>query len=266
MKGYKGFEKGLVCRGKQYAENTVFEEESAEICKIGMHFCDLPHAVFQYYSPGENHEFAVVESIDDPVTDDNRKYCCKTLKICEKISVFDMVKISVSAYFENFNFSEKIARTKKSDGASNSGYHGASNSGHHGASNSGDYGASNSGYHGASNSGDHGASNSGNWGASNSGYHGASNSGNWGASNSGDWGTAVSGVDGASSCGENGVAVSRGKKGTVKGGIGALIVLAEISEEGNAARYHAKMVDGSEIKADTWYKLDNGEFVEVDDD
>lgn len=25
MKGYKAFEKGLVCRGKQYSENTVFE-------------------------------------------------------------------------------------------------------------------------------------------------------------------------------------------------------------------------------------------------
>lgn len=24
MKGYKGFSKGMVCRGKQYAENTVF--------------------------------------------------------------------------------------------------------------------------------------------------------------------------------------------------------------------------------------------------
>lgn len=31
MKGYKGFEKGMICRGKQYAENTVFEEDSAEI-------------------------------------------------------------------------------------------------------------------------------------------------------------------------------------------------------------------------------------------
>lgn len=35
MKGYKAFGKGLVCRGKQYKENEVFEEESAEICKIG---------------------------------------------------------------------------------------------------------------------------------------------------------------------------------------------------------------------------------------
>lgn len=39
MKGYKGFEKGLICRGKQYIENTVFEEEKAEICNSGMHFC-----------------------------------------------------------------------------------------------------------------------------------------------------------------------------------------------------------------------------------
>ena len=38
MKGYKGFEKGLVCRGKQYAENTVFEEDNAVICSSGMHF------------------------------------------------------------------------------------------------------------------------------------------------------------------------------------------------------------------------------------
>ena len=42
MKGYKAFNKGLVCRGKRYAENTVFEEEDAEICRSGMHFCKNP--------------------------------------------------------------------------------------------------------------------------------------------------------------------------------------------------------------------------------
>ena len=44
MKGYKGFEKGLVCQGKQYKENTVFEEDKAEICKSGMHFCEIGRA------------------------------------------------------------------------------------------------------------------------------------------------------------------------------------------------------------------------------
>lgn len=108
MKGYKGFEKGLVCRGKQYAENTVFEEENAEICKSGMHFCALPHQVFLHYSPGENHEFAEVEALDDPATDDNAKYCSKKLRIGAKISVFDMVKASVGAFFERVNFIENL--------------------------------------------------------------------------------------------------------------------------------------------------------------
>ena len=34
-KGYKAFSKGLMCRGKQYAENTVFEEDDAKIGSSG---------------------------------------------------------------------------------------------------------------------------------------------------------------------------------------------------------------------------------------
>lgn len=65
MKGYKAFEKGMVCKGKQYAENTVFEEETAEICKSGMHFCKNPLDVLNYYplvdENGNMSEFAEVE-------------------------------------------------------------------------------------------------------------------------------------------------------------------------------------------------------------
>ena len=114
MKGYKGFEKGLICRGKQYAENTVFEEDKAEICSSGMHFCELPHQVFEHYSPGENHEFAEVEALDEAFTNDNRKYCTKKLKIGTKISAFDICKISVNAFFEKFDFNNKIKTAKES--------------------------------------------------------------------------------------------------------------------------------------------------------
>lgn len=31
MKGYKAFDKGLVCKGKQYAENARFEEFGGKI-------------------------------------------------------------------------------------------------------------------------------------------------------------------------------------------------------------------------------------------
>lgn len=58
MKGYKGFEPGLICRGKQYAENTVFEEEEAEICSYGMHFCENPFDVLDYY--GFTNDMAVI--------------------------------------------------------------------------------------------------------------------------------------------------------------------------------------------------------------
>ena len=145
MKGYKGFEKGLICKGKQYAENTVFEEETAEICESGMRFCELPHQVFEHYSSGENHEFAEVEALDEVHTDNNRKYCTKKLRIGTKISVFDICKLSVSAAFERFGFWDKVKNAETNDawdyGAANAGNRGAANAGDCGAANAGDCGA-----------------------------------------------------------------------------------------------------------------------------
>lgn len=94
MKGYKGFNKGLICRGKQYAENTVFEEDDAIICEKGMHFCVDPLEVLNYYpmfnENGEENEFAEVEALDDAVTNDRKKYASKKLKITKKISLNEL--------------------------------------------------------------------------------------------------------------------------------------------------------------------------------
>lgn len=49
MKGYKAFEKGMICKGKQYSENTIFEENEAVVCEKGMHFCKEPLQVLDYY-------------------------------------------------------------------------------------------------------------------------------------------------------------------------------------------------------------------------
>lgn len=77
-KGYKAFEKGLICKGKQYAENTVFEESKSSPCNYGMHYCENPFDVLNYYplvnDDGEISEFAEVESLDKPLTDDQKKY------------------------------------------------------------------------------------------------------------------------------------------------------------------------------------------------
>ena len=298
MKGYKGFEKGLVCRGKQYAENTVFEEDDAEICKSGMHFCALPHQVFAHYPPGENHEFAEVEALDDSSTDDNTKYCTKKLRIGARISVFDMVKASVGAFFESVDFSGRIEKTAKVIGAANAGDYGAANAGNYGAANAGDYGAANAGGYGAANAGDYGAANAGDYGAANAGDYGAANAGNFGAANAGDYGAANAGHRGAAnagnfgaanagdygaanaghrgaaiarkegkaSVGRNGTAAVIGNGGTVSGKVGAILLLVDTDDYGNTLDFAAVKVDGDKIKENTWYKLESGKIVEVGDD
>ena len=108
MRGYKGFSKGLICRDKQYAENTVFEEDAAEICRKGMHFCENPFDVLDYYGfvndKGELNEFAEVEALDKATTDDNKKYVTKKLRIGAKLDIPGLVKA-----FVDFT----ISKTKK---------------------------------------------------------------------------------------------------------------------------------------------------------
>ena len=118
MKGYKGFEPGLICRGKQYAENTEFEEEEAEICSCGMHFCETPFDVLDYYGftndNGDFNEFAEVEALDEVKTNDNRKYCTKKLKIGAKLSISKFINACVDFAIEKT--STCIADNKISSG------------------------------------------------------------------------------------------------------------------------------------------------------
>ena len=78
----------------------------------------------------------------------------------------------------------------------------------------------------------------------------------------GDSGAATS--RGSSASGRDGLSVARGNNVRVKGGIGAVLVIAE--EDTNSydiKDWKAVVVDGETVKADTWYKLVNGELVEV---
>ena len=71
--GWKGFDPDFCCRGKQYKENTTFEEPKADLCKNGMHFCVVPWNVVQYYpifdkNTGRPNTFASVEGEIDKNT------------------------------------------------------------------------------------------------------------------------------------------------------------------------------------------------------
>ena len=129
MKGYKGFYPGLICEPdsehkKQYAENTVYEEDKAECCRSGMHFCKYPLYVFGYYPPVTDKgvsEYAEVEALDKPVTDDEEKYCSKKLKIGAKIGIPALVQASVEYIKNNIVETKKESATGDCSVATNTG-------------------------------------------------------------------------------------------------------------------------------------------------
>ena len=122
MKGYKAFYKGMICNGKQYQENTVYEEDGADgCCNAGvMHFCETPFDVLNYYplvdDNGEFSEFAEVEALDK-VHADGTKRATKKLRIGAKLSFKDFIKAAVSVVIE----STKPANAKDTDLSDNGG-------------------------------------------------------------------------------------------------------------------------------------------------
>ena len=228
---YKGFNKDMTCRGFQFKEGETYEEKEAKLCESGFHACEAPLDTFNYYDPS-NSLFHKVE-LDGVSSErgDDSKVCAKSIKIGARLSIVDLVKAQ-------FNYVKSNTTTEHTDPK---------------IANAGDYGAANAGYKGAANAG--------NCGAANAGYKGAANAGNYGAANAGNCGAAISG--GSAAVGKKGVAVAKGVEVKAKGGANSILVVARTNMYGDVVEWKAAVVDGKKIKADTWYKLENGEFVEA---
>ena len=87
-----------------------------------------------------------------------------------------------------------------------------------------------------------------------------------------DSGAATAGYSGAatsrgkSATGDCGLSVARGNNVKVKGGLNAILVIAEENDDDFEIKdWKAVVVDGEKVKADTWYKLENGGLVEVEE-
>ena len=148
-------------------------------------------------------------------------------------------------------------------GAATAGDRGAATAGDGGAATAGDCGAATAGYRGAATAGYRGVAMAGYRGVATAGYRGVAMAGDRGAATAGDGGAAT--ARGKASTGYNGLSVARGKNVQVKGGIGAILVIAEERDDTyDIVDWKAVVVDGEVVKADTWYRLENGELVEVD--
>ena len=284
MKGYKGFNPGLICKDKQYQENTVFEEPEAKICEKGMHFCESPFDVLDYYdlirSDGTPNEFAEVEALDEPKTDDKKNFCSRKLKIGVKLGLSGFIKACVDFVLEKTIAETPSENVDSGDSAqigssgnsaqigSSGNYAQIGSSGHYARiGSSGDYARiGSSGHYARIGS----SGNSAQIGSSGD-YARIGSSGDYArigsSGNSAQIGS--SGNSAQINCtGNDSVICCAGHGSVVKAPIGCWITLAEWKYDGAKQRYvpvcvKTEYVDGEKIKADTPYTLKNGEFAEV---
>ena len=227
---YKGFDKDLKCRDFQYKIGKEYEEKEAKACNKGFHACEYPLDVFNYYSPATS-RFAIVEQsgkIDRENSDS--KVASTKIKINAEINLFSLIKLGVEKIISKVNFDNKEENTSDNSAATNTGYYSA-------ATNTGNKSA-------ATNTGD---------------YSAATNTGNYSAAtNTGNYSAAI--VEGNQS-----IACGFGYKNKAKGVKDCWLVLAEKDNNYNILCVKSVKVDGKQIKENTFYTLENGEFVEVKD-
>ena len=243
LKTYKAFDKDLSCRGFKYEVGKEYEETGdIKACEKGFHACPYPLDVFGYYAPAGSRFCEVEQSgkIDDSESD---KVCSSKIRIGAELDIRGLVKAAVSFVKERCT-NECNANPGK---PATAGYRGAATAG----------------YRGAATAGNRGAATAGDYGAATAGDSGAATAGDSGAATADDYGAAT--ARGEASTGSNGLSVARGNNVRVKGGIGAILVIAEeVEDTYDIVDWKAVVVDGEIVKADTWYRLENGELVEVD--
>lgn len=202
IKSYKGFDKDMTCKDKQYEVGKDYEEYKAVACECGMHACEYPLDCFKYYPPSNSVYCEVEQSGDISRNGDDSKIASTKMHIGAQLSIAGIVNAAIK-YTK-----EKIETTCIESKAATAG--------------------------------------------------------DCGAATAGDRGAATS--RGKSSTGENGLSVARGNGVKTKGGLGSILVIAE--EEQNSYKissWKAVVVDGVNIKADTWYTLKDGELIEAED-
>ena len=253
MKGFKGFNKNLQCRDKQYEIGKDFEEPEAEVCNTGLHACENPLDVFSYYPPSKSRYCEVEASGEIDKSDEDSKFACTKLHIGVEVGLRGLIEAGVKFILDKIDWKNaKESNTGDCSAATNTGNQSA---------------ATNTGYQSAAtNTGDcSAATNTGNQSA-------ATNTGDCSAAtNTGDCSAATNtGNQSAASVeGKESVAMATGYKGKAKGALGCWIVLGEWLEgedDWHINDVKCAKVDGEKIKADTFYRLENGQFVEAEED
>ena len=274
MKSYKGFDKNLKCRDFQYEIGKEYEMDGEiKVCNRGFHACESPFDVFDHYTMIDS-RFCEVEQ-DGNISKEDRgtKICSSKIKIKAELKLADMINLGVE-WLKEITSPEKIKTSIKDN---SSGYGAKIGSSGYGAQigssgNGAQIGSSgngakigSSGYGAQIGSSGNGAQigSSGNDAQIGSSGYGAQigSSGNGAKIGSSGNGAKID------STGEGCVIMCAGINSVAKASKGSWITLSEWSYSDKKQRYipvcvKTEFVDGKKIKADTYYSLKGGVFVE----
>ena len=234
IKGYKGFDKDLKCRGFQYEEGKEYEHAGKiSCCDSGFHFVEGdPFDVFGYYSPADSRYCEAEGDGTIDKGDGDSKVSCSKIKIGAEVGIIGLVKAKLEYVKSKVDWdNDKKSNTGEQSAATNTGdWSAATNTGYRSV-------ATNTGYQSA---------------ATNTGYQSA-------ATNTG-YRSVVTVED------KESVAISLGIEGKAKGTIGCWIVLSEWENKKDWHRKDVKcfLVDGDLIKPETFYILKDGKAVEAE--
>ena len=300
---YKGFDKNLKCRDFQYEVGKEYEMDGdIKCCERGFHACESPLEVFDHYDM-LNSCFAEVEQSGEIDKEEyTTKVCSSRIKVKAELKLADIINLGVE-WIKDVTSPSKLK--KETDLNDNGGdYAQIGSSGDYAKIGSSGYSAQigSSGYYakigssgdsakiGSSgyyaqigSSGDYAKIGSSGYSAQigSSGYYAkigsSGDSAKIGSSgyyaqigSSGDY--AQIGSSGASahieSTGNHSVVMAAGNNSIAKAKIGSWITLAEwdyVDDVWTPICVKTEQVDGERIKADTFYKLVNGEFKEVEE-
>ena len=260
IKSYKGFDKDFKCKDFQYEVGKEYEiEGEIKCCERGFHACESPMEVFDYYDM-LNSRFAEVEQsgqIDKEDDNKSTKICSSHIKIKAELKLADIINICIE-WLKGITSSSKVkADTDLNDNGCYSAKIGSSGDSAKIGS-SGNYAkiGSSGNYAKIGSSGD-----SAQIGSSGN-YAKIGSSGNYAKIGSSGESAKIN------STGEYSVIMCAGKDSAAKAKAGSWITLSEWvydEEKGITIPKCVKTeyVDGTRIKADTWYKLIDGEFTEL---
>jgi hypothetical protein len=286
MKGFKGFNKDLVCNPTgnnpfQYEIGKTYEIDGTPVrcTSKGFHFCENPLDVFSYYPP-TNNRYCEVEGDGqiDKGNGEDSKVACSKLKIGLEIGLRGIIDAGVKFIFEKTKASKETisttgdsanaATTGDSANAATTGYRAnAATTGYRAnAATTGDRAN-------AATTGDsaNAATTGDRANAATTGYsaNAATTGDRANAATTGYSANAATTGDSANAevKGTESIAAAIGINSTAKGALGCWIVLAEWYQDEENYKWHIKTVksakvDGKKIKADTWYKLNDGKFTE----